>query len=104
MFSASSYLVDTVTNFRNPEDIQGSAHPLKRVIAEVGYAVTLGISLVEAIVSIAAKAFSSILPLSEKTHKAMSEWALSSCSAFGLSLAYFLIANPWGNHISPING
>jgi hypothetical protein len=95
MSSISSQMISQVTLFRNPNGCEQEwvntfprdrANPLKIALAEVGYIAIVPFAIVEAVLSVIAKAFSSILPIGKERHEAMSNWMKSSAFSVAWTL------------------
>lgn len=95
MSSISSQFISQITLFRNPNGPEEvwtrtfppeAANPLKVVLAEVGYIVTIPFAIIETALSVVTKVFSSCLPTSRERHEAMSRWVESS--AFSVAWSF----------------
>lgn len=87
MPSMSSHILSNITAFRNPNGpeqewtqkiVRNPANPVKVVLAEVGYLVTIPFAIIETALSTIAKLFSVCLPIGQARHEAMSNWLRSS--------------------------
>ena len=99
--SISSQILSQITAYRNPNgpeqewarpsseeehipesmrapQIRNAAHIGKVLLAEVGYIVTIPVAIIETALSAIAKVFSSILPIGQENHTAMTEYLKSS--------------------------
>jgi len=94
--SISSNILSSITSFRNPNGPEqewtrivhkSAANPLKVVVAEVGYIVTIPFSIVETAIAIIAKFFSDYLPIGQENYDKITAWLKSSAFSIAWSTA-----------------